>query len=336
VPHISIVAPVYREEANVAEFCRRVSSAVTPIVSDFEIILVEDGGGDGSWQKICEQSSADPRVKGLKFSRNFGQHYAITAGLDAADGDWIIVMDSDLQDRPEVIPDLYAKARQGYEVVFVARQDRPESRQYRLLQRIFYATLRYLAASDYDPEHGNFSIISRKVLRDFRSLKEQLRFYGGIIFWLGYPHASIPAAHGRRYAGNSVYTLKSRLRLATSIIIAHSDRPLRFSITLGFGMAFCSFIYGIYIIVRALLGTIAIEGWASLIVSIYFVGGLIMMVLGIIGIYIGKMYNETKSRPLYVVAETVGFDRVSDRMGFPVIQDSHEASVREGAMASAK
>jgi dolichol-phosphate mannosyltransferase len=337
VPHISVVAPVYREEANVAEFCRRVSNAVSSIAPDFEIILVEDGGGDGSWQKICEQSSADPRIKGLKFSRNFGQHYAITAGLDVADGDWTIVMDSDLQDRPEVIPDLYAKAQQGYEVVFVARQDRPETRRYRLLQRIFYAGLRHLAASDYDPEHGNFSIISRKVLKDFRSLKEQLRFYGGIIFWLGYPHASIPAAHGRRYAGHSVYTLKSRLRLAASIIIAHSDRPLRFSVALGFVMAFLSFLYGIYIIIRALLGTIVIEGWASLIVSIYFVGGLIMMVLGIIGIYIGKMYNETKHRPLYIVADSVGFRRVPESLG-GLVADNVRAgkAVSDGAMASAK
>lgn len=307
VPHISVVAPVFREEGNVAEFCRRVSAAVDTITPNFEILLVEDGGGDDSWRIIREQAAKDPRVKGIKFSRNFGQHYAITAGLDVAEGEWTVVMDSDLQDRPEVIPDLYAKAQEGYDVVFVAREDRPESWLYRLAQRAFYGIFRYMIGSEYDPKHGNFSIISRKVLNDFRSLHENLRFYGGILFWLGYPRASIPAVHGRRHAGRSVYSLGGRIRLAAAIIIAHSDRPLRFSIGLGFGMALLSLAYGIYIVARALFGTVAIQGWASLIVSIYFVGGVIMMVLGIIGTYIGKMYNETKRRPLYVIADRVGF-----------------------------
>ena len=306
--HLSIVAPVFREEGNVTEFCRRVSQAVSAITSDFEIILVEDGGGDDSWRIIREQSVADARVKGLKFSRNFGQHYAITAGLDIADGDWTVVMDSDLQDRPEVIPELYAKAQDGFDVVFVARQDRPEGWLYRLFQGLFYGALKYLSGSQYDPKHGNFSIISRKVLNDFRSLNESMRFYGGILFWLGYPRASITAIHGRRHGGRSVYTLGKRFRLAAEIIIAHSDRPLRMSIGLGFTMALLSFVYGLYIIVRALLGTVVIQGWASLIVSVYFVGGMILVVLGINGIYLGKMYNETKRRPLYVVAERTGFD----------------------------
>ena len=306
MPHLSVVAPVFREEGNVREFCRQVIAAAGRITPDFEIILVEDGGGDNSWTIICEEAQKDPRIKGVRFSRNFGQHYAITAGLDAADGDWTVVMDSDLQDRPEVIPDLYAKAQEGYEVVFVARQDRPEGWLYQIAQRAFYATFRYLAGSDYDPQHGNFSIISRKVLEDFRALHENLRFYGGILAWLGYPRASIPAAHGRRFAGRSVYNLGRRLRLAASIIVAHSDRPLRFSIALGFLMALFSFLYGLYIVARALVADVAVQGWASLIVSIYFVGGIILAVLGIVGIYVGKMYNETKRRPLYVVAERIG------------------------------
>lgn len=309
MPHLSIVAPVFREEGNVAEFCRRVIAATEAITADVEVILVEDGGGDNSWRVICEEAAQDPRIRGLKFSRNFGQHYAITAGLDAADGDWTVVMDSDLQDRPEVIPELYAKAQEGFDVVFVARQNRPENWLYRFCQGVFYGTFRYLAGSDYDPKHGNFSIISRKVLNDFRSLHESLRFYGGILFWLGYPRASITAEHGRRFDGRSVYTLARRFKLAADIIIAHSDRPLRFSVGLGFAMALLSFVYGLYIVVRALLGTLVIEGWASLIVSIYFVGGMMMVVMGINGIYLGKMYNETKRRPLYVVAERVGFDR---------------------------
>ena len=307
--HISVVAPVYREEGNVAELVRRLRAALSSITEDFEIILVEDGGGDRSWDIISEESEKDKRVKGLKLSRNFGQHYAISAGLERTDGDWVVVIDGDLQDRPEVIPDLYAKAQEGYDVVFVERSDRPESRSYMLLQRIFYRGLSWLAGTEYDPRHGNFSIISRRVVNNFRELRENLRFYGGIVWWLGYRRASISARHGERFAGRSVYTFGKRLKLATDIIIAHSDRPLHLSVGLGLVMTVLSFLYGSYIIIRAILGDVSIEGWASLMVSVYFVGGVILFVLGITGIYIGKLYNEMKKRPLYVVAESIGFEK---------------------------
>jgi glycosyltransferase involved in cell wall biosynthesis len=305
-PHLSVVAPVYREEGNVAEFCRRVAAAVEGITKDYEIVLVEDGGGDGSWARIVEESRRNRRVKGLRFARNFGQHYAITAGLSAARGDWVVVMDSDLQDRPEVIPELYAKARQGFEIVFVARRDRPEALWYRAAQRLFFALFRWLAGTDYDPAHGNFSILSRRVLAHYLSLNEQLRFYGGMVAWLGFPRASIEAAHGRRHAGSSVYTLRNRLRLAGAIVVAHSDRPLRLSIGFGFLMAAGAFAYGVALILRALLGQIAVPGYASVMVSIFFIGGLVLLVQGIVGVYIGKIYAEARRRPLYVVAETIG------------------------------
>lgn len=305
-PHVTVVAPVYREEGNIAEFCRRVGAALSGITGDYEIILVEDGGGDGSWARIVEESRADRRIKGLRFARNFGQHYAITAGLTAARGDWVVVMDSDLQDRPEVIPELYAKARQGFEIVFVARRDRPESWWYRAAQRGFYALFRWLAGTDYDPAHGNFSILSRRVLAHYLSLNEQLRFYGGMLAWLGFPRASIEATHGRRHAGSSVYTLRNRLRLAAAVIVAHSDRPLHLSIGFGFLMATGAFVYGVALLLRALAGQIVVQGYASMMVSIFFIGGLVLIVQGIVGVYIGKIYAEARRRPLYVVAETIG------------------------------
>lgn len=307
-PLISVVAPIYREEGNIAELVRRLTESLQHITERFEIVLVEDAGGDASWDRIVDAAAKDPRVKGLRFSRNFGQHYAITAGLEMVSGDWVVVMDGDLQDRPEVIPDLYAKALEGYDVVFVERQSRPEGTLYIWMQRVFYMLLRYLAGTEYDPRHGNFSIISRKVVNGFRSLNENLRFYGGIVWWLGYRRASIPARHGQRFSGRSVYTFGKRVRLAAAIILAHSDRPLRFSIGLGLIMALAAFIYGLYIVLRAIFGDVAVEGWASLIASIYFVGGLILFVLGIMGLYIGKLYQEAKRRPLYIVAESVGFD----------------------------
>ena len=301
--HISAVIAVYQEEQLMRELYRRLRNALESISNDFEILFVEDGGRDNTWELITEFSREDPRVRGLRFSRNFGQHYAITAGLDNCDGDWVVVMDGDLQDRPEVIPSLYQKAQEGYEIVFVARQDRPESTRYKLLQRVFYWIFQMLAATEYDPKHGNFSIISRRVVEHFRGMHESLRFYGGIVHWLGFEETSISAKHGERFAGETQYNLRKRIQLAVRMILAHSDRPLSFSIGLGLAMAAISLGYGTYIVIRANLYDFPIEGWASVMAAIFFTGGMILTVLGVIGVYVGKIFNEMKSRPLYVVTD---------------------------------
>jgi dolichol-phosphate mannosyltransferase len=305
---ISIVIPIFREELTLRELYRRLRDCLSSISQDFEIILVSDGGRDRSWDIICELSTADERVRGVKFTRNFGQHLAISAGLDVCDGDWVVVMDGDLQDRPEVIPELYAKAQQGYDVVFVARTERPESAIYRFTARIFYKLLKLLASTDYDPAHGNFSIISRRVVEQYRTIGETLRFYGGILDWLGFQRTAIQAEHGTRYAGAPGYNLRKRLMLASHIILAHSDRPLHFSIAFGLLISLWSGATGIWMVMRYLLfERYSVEGWTSLIVSTFFIGGIILMVLGIMGIYIGKIFNEVKGRPLYVVEEKIGF-----------------------------
>jgi dolichol-phosphate mannosyltransferase len=304
--HVSAVVPVFREELIIHELAARLGKALGQISEDWEIVFVEDGGGDRTWDRVVELSRRDPRIRGVRFSRNFGQHYAITAGLDHCNGDWVVVMDGDLQDRPEVIPSLYAKAQEGYDIVFVARQNRPESLPYMLAQRLFYRGFQSLANTDYDPQHGNFSIISRRVVEHFRGLHESLRFYGGIVHWLGFRRTSIPAQHGERFAGETHYNLRKRLQLARSMILAHSDRPLTASIGLGLAMALLSVGYGTYVIVRATFFGFSVEGWASVMAAIFFTGGIILTVLGIIGVYIGKIFNELKRRPLYVVAERVG------------------------------
>jgi dolichol-phosphate mannosyltransferase len=306
---LSVVAPVFREAAVLPELCARIRAAVSGITEDFEIVLVSDGGNDGSWRVIAELSAADRRIKGIKFTRNFGQHLAISAGLDVCDGDWVVVMDSDLQDRPEVIPELYAKAQQGYEVVFVARVNRPESRLYQLAARVFHRIFRILANTSYDPAHGNFSIISRRVVERYRSMGETLRFYGGILDWLGFERASIEATHGERFAGQPGYTFRKRIALATQIILAHSDRPLHLSVVFGLIISLWSGGTGAYMILRYLfVRHYSVEGWTSLMVSVFFMGGIILLVLGIVGIYIGKIFNEIKGRPLYVVGDSVGFE----------------------------
>jgi len=322
---ISVVSPIFREEETLHELYRRLHTVLSAITDDFEIVLVSDGGRDRSWDIICELSAVDPRVKGIKFTRNFGQHLAISAGLDLCDGDRVVVMDGDLQDRPEVIPELWAKAEQGYDVVFVARVDRPESGTYRLSVRLFYKIFKLLANTDYDPAHGNFSMISRRVVEYYRSMSESFRFYGGIVDWLGFQRASIPAMHGSRFAGRPGYTLSRRLRFAWQIILAYSDRPLHISILFGLVISLSAGTIGGYMVLRALLFEhYSVEGWTSLMVSVFFMGGIILMVQGIMGVYIGRIFNELKRRPLYVVQEKVGFGatdsgRIDQRFESPVL-----------------
>ena len=302
--HISVVTPVFRAEGCLHELYRRLVAALEPITRDFEIVMVEDCGGDRSWEIIRELAAADPRVKGLQFSRNFGQHYGITAGLDHCDGDWVVVMDCDLQDRPEEIPRLYAKAQEGYDVVLALRGRRTESSLRRAASWLFYRIFSWLADTEYDGDAGNYRIISRKVVATCRTMREQLRFFGGLINWMGFPTASIETRHAERHEGQSTYTFRKLWRLASDTIIAYSDKPLRLSIRFGFLMALVAFAGGMYILVRSLVVGSPVVGWPSLFVSLYFIGGIIIAILGIIGIYLGKTFDEAKKRPLYIVSKT--------------------------------
>lgn len=300
-PHLSVVIPVYKAEKCLDELYMRLKVALELISSDFEIILVEDCGGDTSWQVIERLAMIDPRVRGIQFSRNFGQHYGITAGLDYCHGDWVVVMDCDLQDRPEEIPRLYAKALEGYDVVLARRGTRSDPALKRTASWLFYKIFNYLADIQYDGETGNFRIISRKVVANFRRMNEQLRFFGGLVQWMGFPTSSIEVSHAERFEGHSTYTFAKLWKLATETIIAYSDRPLRIGVRFGFGMASLAFSYGLYILLRAWLYGSPIPGWNSLIISLYFIGGIIIAMLGILGVYLGKVFDENKKRPLYIV-----------------------------------
>lgn len=299
--HISVVIPVYKAEDCLYELYSRLKISLESISEDFEIVLVEDCGGDRSWDIIEELAKQDRRVKGIQFSRNFGQHYGITAGLDYCDGEWVVVMDCDLQDRPEEIPRLYAKAQEGYDVVLARRGRRRDPVSKRLTSWLFYKVFSYLADINHDGQVGNFRIISRKVVESFRLMREQLRFFGGLVDWMGFPTTSIEVKHEIRFTGKSTYTFSKLWKLASETIIAYSDKPLRLSVNLGFLISLLSFIYGIYIFLRAIIYGSVVTGWSSLIVSLYFLGGIIIYNLGIIGIYLGKSFDEAKKRPLYLV-----------------------------------
>ena len=299
--HISVVIPVYRAEGCLEELYRRLRAALEPVSGDFEILLVEDCGGDRSWPLITELAKRDPRVKGIQFSRNFGQHYGITAGLDHCDGDWVVVMDCDLQDRPEEIPRLYAKAQEGHEIVVARRGKRSDPLLKRLSSWLYYSVFSWLADMDYDPQAGNFRILSRKVIDNYRNMRERSRFFGSLINWMGFPAASIDVQHDERFEGQSTYTFSKLWRLGAETIIAYSDKPLRLAIRFGFAIASFAFLYGLYILFLALFHGSPVTGWSSLIVSVYFIGGIIIAILGVLGIYLGKTYDETKQRPLYVI-----------------------------------
>ncbi|GGJ87362.1 glycosyl transferase [Lentibacillus kapialis] len=282
----------------------RIISTVESIPADLEIILINDASPDNAWETIQELHKQDSRIKGIDFARNFGQHHAITAGLDYAAGDWVVVMDCDLQDRPEEIATLYEKAQEGYEVVFANRVERQDKWLKRKTSQLFYRVYDYFTGKISDHTIANFSISQRKVVLAFRQMREQNRFFPLFIQWMGYQTTSVPVEHNARQDGKTTYNLKKLITLATDAIISQSNKPLRLSIQFGFILALGSLLYGLYLFIRYFFLAQPVQGWTSVMVSIYFIGGLIFFNFGILGMYIGKIFNETKSRPLYLIRET--------------------------------
>jgi dolichol-phosphate mannosyltransferase len=301
---LSVVIPVFNESELLDELVKRVKQNMRKITEDYEIILVDDGSHDSTWDKIVNESHSEERIKGIKFSRNFGHHYAITAGLHQASGEWVVVMDGDLQDRPEVIPQLFYKAQEGFDIVFVSRQNRPEKLYYRFAQKLFYWFLRKLSGIDFDSSQANFSIINRKVVDGFKSFPENARFYGSTIKWLGFKRTYIFADHGIRYAGKPSYTLRKRFKLAADIILSFSERPLKFAIGLGGFMSLLSLLITFWLFYRVVFESYILSPWTSLMAAIFFSTGVVLVVIGISGIYIGEIFRQVKNRPLYVIEKS--------------------------------
>jgi dolichol-phosphate mannosyltransferase len=297
---------VYNQSAEtLIELAQRLTASISTITADFEIILVDDGSVNDAWSTISGLALDNPKVAGLHLARNFGQHVAITAGLDRADGNWVVVMDADLQDRPEVIPQLYAKAQEGYDVVFVNRMHRPESFIYRMIAAVFYLILNALSGQEYNRLQGNFSIVSAKAVRAFRTLREAGRFYGGILRWVGFKHGSISASHAASHTGETTYSYVKRARFALSLIVGFSTRLLYISIVVGLLMASVSFVMaGLIIIDKILYPNYPLQGWPSVMTAIFFTAGVTNVTIGLTGVYIGQIFQQTKGRPLYVVAAT--------------------------------
>lgn len=304
-PHISIVTPVYGCAESLPLLYKRLVSSLTHITDDFEIIMINDASPDNAWDIITSIAENDIRVKGIRLSRNFGQHHAITAGLDHAFGEWVVVMDCDLQDQPEEIVKLYDKAQEGYDVVFGRRNVRQDNIYRRLSSRLFHKLFTYLTEIDTDMQVANFSIVSQRVVKNFRNLKEQTRTYVLFLQWLGFKQARVDINHAERTFGKSSYNFTKMLNLAIDSVVSQSNKPLKVSIKLGFSLSIASLIYALWLVTDYLFFSSVIQGWTSVMVSIYFLAGLMLATMGFLGLYIGKIFDETKGRPLYVVAEEI-------------------------------
>lgn len=300
-PHISVVSPVYGCAAALPELCKRLHDLLGSITADYEIILVNDASPDTSWSDIQALAAADARVKGISLSRNFGQHYAITAGLDFAMGDWVVVMDCDLQDRPEEIGKLYSTALNGYDVVVGRRVNRQDHWLKKFFSKQFGRIFSYLTGTKFDNSIGNFGIYAQKVIDGVRRLRENNRSFGLFVVWVGFRRIEIDIEHNQRQYGRSSYTLTKMLSLAIDTIIAHSDKVLHLTVKFGFFMSLFSLSAAVWIITRSFFFETPVPGWTSLIVSLFFSTGLIIGTVGIVGIYIGKIFDEVKNRPLYIV-----------------------------------
>ncbi|MEO5365269.1 MAG: glycosyltransferase family 2 protein [Magnetococcus sp. WYHC-3] len=306
LPEISVVVPVLNEAANVEELARRLVNTLQTMGVDFEIILVDDGSTDACPQRIREIHQQDNRVKGLLFSRNFGQHHAITAGLDHAQGMWVVVMDGDLQDLPEEIPQLYARAQTGFDVVFASRQLRQDSAFKRYSSRIFFKIFNFMTGLSPDPGVANFSIIHRRVVEPLRYMREAHRMYPFFVRWLGFRTDTVKVRHGARHGGTTNYTLARMLRLAVNSIISNSNLPMSWAISVGMGISLLSVLMALWLVVRYLWWATPVPGWTSVMVSIIFFGGLSMAQIGVMGLYMNRIYDEQKRRPLYIVRDRIG------------------------------
>jgi dolichol-phosphate mannosyltransferase len=303
--YLSIVSPVYRAEPLIKELVEEISKNANLITKDFEIILVEDAGPDNSWQVIEAICLENQKVKGIKFSRNFGQHYAITAGLAEARGEWIVVMDCDLQDVPAEIPRLYAKAKEGFDLVFAQRIERQDTFGKRLSSAIFYAIFSYLTDTKQDKTIANYGIYHKKVINAMLSMKDHIRYFPTMSQWVGFKKAYLPVVHAARKEGTSSYSLKKLLELAFNNMIAFSDKPLRIAIKLGLSISLLALLIGIFYLYKYLNNEIVVMGYASLIVSLWFLSGMIIFILGVVGIYIGKTFERVKERPIYIIDKKI-------------------------------
>jgi dolichol-phosphate mannosyltransferase len=307
-PRYSVVSPVYNEEETLPDLVRRVREVIDQLDGPAEVILVDDGSQDGSYPLMAAANREDPRFKTVQLSRNFGHQIAITAGMDAASGQAVIVMDADLQDPPELILQLAARWQEGYEVVYAVREHRDgETLFKRKTATLFYSVQRRIAEIDQPVEVGDFRLVDRKALNAFLQMRERNRYVRGMFSWIGFRQAAVPYSRASRHAGHTKYPLRKMVRFALDAVVGFSAAPLRFALGAGVLMALGAVLYGLVAIALKLAGLHYVPGYASLLVTITFLSGVQLIVMGMVGEYVARIYDEVRARPLYLVRESRGF-----------------------------
>lgn len=304
---LSVVSPVYGCVGCLPDLVAGIEEAARRLGVPFEVILVDDGSPDEAWRAIQDLAESRAWLRGMRLSRNFGQHAAISAGIAAARGEWTVVMDCDLQDPPSAIPDLYERAtRGGFDVVFAERVNRQDTAGKRLSSWAFYRVLSWLTGVPQDGSTANFGIFHRRVIDAVVALPERDRAFPLMVRWVGFRQSKIPVEHAQRQTGRTTYTLSRLLKLALHVVLGYSNKPLRMVAGVGLACAVISFLMvgaAIYIFI---LGDVAVAGYTSLIASMWLLGGLVLFSLGVVGLYVGQVFANAQGRPSSIVAEVVG------------------------------
>ncbi len=307
-PNYSVVVPMYNEEEVILRTYRRLKGVMDGTGEPYEFVFVNDGSRDRSAEIVKELCQTDPNVRLIDFSRNFGHQVAISAGMDYAQGKAVIVIDADLQDPPEVIPDMIRKWKEGYDVIYGKRLKRKGETVFKKTTALmFYRLLRSLTSVDIPVDTGDFRLIDRKVCDALSGLKEKNRFIRGMVSWVGFNQTSVEYVREERAAGETKYPLKKMIRFALDAITSFSYKPLKLATYIGFVLSLSSFLYLLIVLYQKLFTNSTEPGWASIIAINLFFNGIVLLMLGVIGEYIGRIYDESKNRPLYIVKETKGF-----------------------------
>jgi len=305
---ISVVSPVYFAEHIIGELVGRLAGVLSSMGEEYEIILVNDASPDRSWEAIKEECSKRPYVKGINLSRNFGQHNAISAGLRYSKGEWVVVMDCDLQDRPEEIAKLLHKALEGFDIVYARRKDRQDGSFKKLGSRLYHKLYDTCTGRRSDAAISNFGIFSRKVVDEFNLMPEKARSFPAMVSYLGFRKTAIDVKHDVRLEGKSSYSLGKLVRLGVDSIVSQSARPLHIAIYAGMAMSLISFVLALYNVIARLAGIITVPGYTMTVFSIWFTSGMLMFVLGVCGLYVGNIFEQVKGRPLYVIEDKLNLD----------------------------
>lgn len=306
-PTLSIVVPVFGCANCIEDLYERCSTALATTSEIPEFIFVDDASTDGAWSRIQYLATNHADVRGIRLARNFGQHYAIAAGVERTSGNRVVVMDCDLQDLPEEIPRLLERFDQGFEAVFAGREHRHDSATKRAASYLFYKFLAYLTDVPQDHTTSNFGVYSRKVVDTINRMPESDRCFPLMVKWTGFRSCVLPVKHAQRSSGESTYGLRKLIRLALNIVLSYSDKPLRLVLKAGLAFSICSFLIVGLSVYGYFHGDIAVAGFTSIIASIWLLGGVVMISIGIVGVYLGRLFNAAKGRPYYLVDELANF-----------------------------